>query len=171
MNDRDSGWDVSDLEKEIDAAVDRLFVEETGAKNQEVQAEQQRVREQPKPEPREPEPHKPEPEERVTVPVRKPVGLGQGIVGQELEHKFEEVEAQLLTLEWDINAKQMTRAMNLLQDLRGVVSKGSILEAVVVQIQKILNHIFLDDSKLTPDIVKLLLKLWKGAKRMRISLT
>jgi len=157
MSDDGKSWDLGDLEKEIDAAVDRLFVEEGTFDDYAIETA-------PKPEPVERQDVVREEQEVAlpeSIPLTKPP-VGPPV----LREKLDEVEAQLLTLEWDITPKQMTRAMNLLQDLRGNLPKGGTLELIVVKIRQILNHLFLDDTKLTPDVLKFLLKLWKAVKRI-----
>jgi hypothetical protein len=84
----------------------------------------------------------------------------------ELQEKLEEVEAQLLTLEWDINSKHINNAITHLQDLRKLSHVGDDLEKVIILIQKVLYQLILDESTLTPAALKFLQKSWKAIKGM-----
>jgi len=156
MNGKDGGWDLSDLEKEIDSAVDTLLVEEKGRSSPATQP--QKIR-------------SPVNEAGITDrPSSPPPAASQAQtqkpVSRELQEKLEEVEAQLLTLEWDISSKHINNAITHLQDLRRSSHIGNELEKVIILIQKVLHQLILDESKLTPAALKFLQKSWKAVKGM-----
>jgi hypothetical protein len=158
MNKKDGGGDLSDLEKEIDSTVDTLLVEKKARSN-------------PVPSPKKnlspvQEAHitdkptlTPSPASASQVQQMKPVSL-------DLREKLEAVEAQLLTLEWDISSKHINDAIIHLQDLRRLSHVSEELEKVIILIQKVLHQLILDESKLTPSALKFLQKSWKAVKGM-----
>lgn len=155
MDEKDSGWDLSDLEREIEDAVDRLFVAkksqtDTGVQPKEVPPAAQEVTG----------------EDRAHPPPTAPLIKEERWISRELQEKIEEVEAQLLTLEWDINSKHINKAINLLQDLRKLPYGGGELDAVAILIQKVLYQLLLDENKLGPNALMFLQKSWKAIKRM-----
>jgi hypothetical protein len=171
MNGKDGGWDLSDLEKEIDSAVETLLVKKGEKSNPVTQPQKTRppveeagIAEQPSlpapaaapPPPPAPSPSSPSP---TPPPSRPPVS-------QNLQEKLEAVEAQLLTLEWDISSKHLNNAITHLQDLRKLSLVGDELEKVIILIQKVLYQLNLDESKLTPAALKFLQKSWKAVKGM-----
>jgi len=156
MNGKDGGWDLSDLEKEIDSTVDTLLVEEKKRSNSVTQPQKTRS---------------PVKEAGITDrPSSPPPSASQAQtqkpVSRELQEKLEEVEAQLLTLEWDISSKHINNAITHLQDLRRLSLVGNELEKVIILIQKVLHQLILDESKLTPAALKFLQKSWKAVKGM-----
>ena len=177
MDRKDGGGDIFDLDKEIDSAVDTLLVEKKARSN---------------PTPSPPKNLSPVQESTIadkpsTPPLRKtpipvqettitdkpsslppPVAEVQtlGLIPRELKEKLEEVEAQLLTLEWDISSKHINSAITQLQDLRKVSHIGEELEKTIILIQKVLHQLILDESKLTPSALKFLQKSWKAVKGM-----
>ena len=156
MNGKDGGWDLSDLEKEIDSTVDTLLVEEKKQSNPVTQP---------------PKTRSPLNEAGLTDRPSSPTPSAsqaqtQKPVPRELQEKLEEVEAQLLTLEWDISSKHINNAITHLQDLRRFSHVGNELEKVIILIQKVLHQLILDDSKLTPAALKFLQKSWKAVKGM-----
>ncbi len=155
MNDKDNSWDLSDLERDIEAAVDTLFVEKEGQANPVTQPKGV---------------HAPYKEVRAAnrdypSPTAPPT-QERGLASRALQEKLEEVEAQLLTLEWDISSKHINRALTLLQDLRRLPHGVDELEIVIILIQKVLYQLLLDESKLNPTALKFLQKSWKVAKGM-----
>jgi hypothetical protein len=177
MDRKDGGGDISDLEKEIDSAVDTLLVEKEAHSN---------------PIPSSPKTFSPVQEASIADKVSKPplkkafasiqeaaitdkpsslppaVAQVQttGLIPRELKEKLEEVEAQLLTLEWDISSKHINNAITQLQDLRRLSHIGEELEKIIILIQKVLHQLILDESKLTPSALKFLQKSWKAVKGM-----
>ena len=156
MNSKDGGWDLSDLEKEIDLAVDKLFVQQDGDSEHLVQHKKgsSPITKEAK------EPDRDHPS-LVIPPTRE-----KKMLPRELREKLEEVEAQLLTLEWDINSKHINRAINLLQDLREFPDGKDEIKEVVILIQKVLYQLLLDENKLTPIALKFLQRSWKAVKGM-----
>jgi len=161
MNRKDGGGDLSDLEKEIDSAVDTLLVNEKERKNPVPQPKKTLSPVQEAHIPAQPSPPTP-------LPPPPPASQVQTIrtTSRELQEKLEEVEAQLLTLEWDISSKHINNAITHLQDLRRLSHVGEELEKVIILIQKVLHQLILDDSKLTPSALKFLQKSWKAVKGM-----
>jgi hypothetical protein len=166
MNGKDGGWDLSDLEKEIDSAVETLLVKKGEKDNPVAQpqkthppGEKTGVTEKPSPSPSPPSPPHatPPPSPQVTTPSP---------ISPKLQEKLEAVEAQLLTLEWDINSKHLNNAITHLQDLRKLSHVGDELEKVIILIQKVLYQLNRDESKLTPAALKFLQKSWKAVKGM-----
>src|SRR4030043_360712 len=177
MDRKDGGGEQSDLEREIDSAVDTLLVEKKVRAN---------------PIPSSPKNLSPVQESTIadkpsTPPLRKtpipvqettitdkpsslppPVAEVQtlGLIPRELKEKLEEEEAHLLTLEWDISSKHINSAITQLQDLRRVSHIGEELEKTIILIQKVLHQLILDESKLTPSALKFLQKSWKAVKGM-----
>jgi len=160
MNKREGGEDLSDLGKEIDSVVDTLLVEEKARPN-------------PVPQPKK----NLSPVQETTITAKPsfppPSALASASqqqqmkpVSRELQEKLEEVEAQLLTLEWDISSKHINNAITHLQDLRKLSHVGDELEKVIILIQKVLHQLILDESKLTPSSLKFLQKSWKAIKGM-----
>jgi hypothetical protein len=169
MNGKDGGWDLSDLEKEIDSTVDNLLVKKgdktkavTQTKNAQPPLEEAGMADQPSPvssSPVSPPPVSPSPVSSSSAPVTPPLS-------QDLQEKLEAVEAQLLTLEWDISSKHLNNAITHLQDLRNLSHMGDELEKVIILIQKVLYQLNVDESKLTPSALKFLQKSWKVVKGM-----
>jgi hypothetical protein len=159
MNGKDGGWDLSDLEKEIDSTVDTLLVKKgdktkavTQTKNAQPPVDEAGMADQPSP-------VSPPPLSSSSAPVTPPLS-------QDLQEKLEAVEAQLLTLEWDISSKHLNNAITHLQDLRNLSHMGDELEKVIILIQKVLYQLNVDESKLTPSALKFLQKSWKVVKGM-----
>jgi hypothetical protein len=155
MNAKDGGWDLSDLEKEIDSAVETLLVKKGDQANPVAQpqkthpsVEEVGISKSPSPSP-----------SSSPTPTTRPVSL-------DLHEKLEAVEAQLLTLEWDISSKHLNNAITHLQDLRKLSYVGDELEKVIILIQKVLHQLILDESKLTPAALKFLQKSWRAVKGM-----
>ncbi|OGP86595.1 MAG: hypothetical protein A2Z08_12170 [Deltaproteobacteria bacterium RBG_16_54_11] len=156
MNRKDGGGDLSDLEKEIDSAVDTLLVNEKDRTNP---IPQPKTTLSPIQEPHiTAKPSPPPPSASQTQTIRT--------TSRELKEKLEEVEAQLLTLEWDISSKHINNAITHLQDLRRLSYVGEELEKVIILIQKVLHQLIMDESKLTPSALKFLQKSWKAVKGM-----
>lgn len=161
MKGKDGGWDLSDLEHEIDSAVDTLLVEKGEKANSVSQPQETHssnnkeagIPERPFPSP------PPSPPSSAPAHTTEPVS-------QELQEKLEAVEAQLLTLEWDISSKHLNNAITYLQDLRKLSHVGDELEKVIILIQKVLYQLNVDESKLTPAALKFLQKSWKAVKGM-----
>jgi len=171
MNGKDGGWDLSDLEKEIDSAVETLLVKKGEKSDPVTQPQKTRppveeagIAEQPSlPAPAAPPPPAPFPSPSSPSPTPPP---SRPPVSQNLQEKLEAVEAQLLTLEWDISSKHLNNAITHLQDLRKLSLVGDELEKVIILIQKVLYQLNLDESKLTPAALKFLQKSWKAVKGM-----
>jgi len=160
MNGKDEGWDLSDLEKEIDSTVDTLLVEEKQKATNPVSPPQQAHPPINKAVVSEQQPSSPPPSASQTpAQTQRPVS-------RELQAKLEEVEAQLLTLEWDISSKHINNAISHLQELRGFSHVGDELKKVIILIQKVLHQLILDERKLTPASLKFLQKSWKAVKGM-----
>lgn len=155
MGENDDGWDLSDLEKEIDSAIDSILVDKKSQANPVTQPK---------------EIHSFAQEMGATDSYRPPPAAsppqGGRFISRELQEKLEAVEAQLLTLEWDISSKHINSAINLLQDLRDSPRVEDELEKAIILIQKILYQFILDESKLTPSAVKFLQRSWKAVKGM-----
>jgi hypothetical protein len=144
------------FEKEIDATIDSFRVERTEQANQVT-----------------PSPKTPPPAQEAGMterPLPPPPSTSQAQTMQpvsgELQQKLEEVEAQLLTLEWDISSKHINNAITHLQDLRKLSHVGDELEKVIILIQKVLHQLILDENTLTPAALKFLQKSWKAIKGM-----
>jgi hypothetical protein len=157
MDRKDGGGDVSDLEREIDSAVDSLLVEKkahanprpTSPKTLTPVQESTLADKGPPPPPRK----TPIPVQAATVtdnvsslPFPTTQAQAQGLISRELKEKLEEVEAQLLTLEWDISSKHINNAITQLQDLRKLSHVGEELEKIIILIQKVLHQLILDES-------------------------
>jgi hypothetical protein len=185
MNGKDNGLHLSDLEKEIDSAVDNLLVKKKERTNPVPPRQAQSPTHNIPPEEvdtaerptsfsavrSETQPQKAHPSFEITDTVDKPVSLEffaqkTTSLPRELQVKLEEVEAQLLTLEWDLNAKNINSAITHLQDLRKYSFLGNELEKVIIMIQKVLYQLILDENKLTPAALKFLQKSWKAVKGM-----
>lgn len=185
MNGKDGGLDLSDLEKEIDSAVDLLLVkkkEQTKSagvsqgqpSNNHLPIERAETTDRASPHPAtqpQAKPSKIHPSFENAAIVKGPpssASMTQTTTssGHLLQEKLEEVEAQLLTLEWDLNAKHINNAITHLQDLRKNTHLGNELEKVIILIQKVLYQLILDESKLTPAALKFLQKSWKAIKGM-----
>jgi hypothetical protein len=160
MNKREGGEDLSDLGKEIDSVVDTLLVEEKTRSNTVPQPKKNLS-----------------PVQEATITAKPsftpPSALASASqrqqmkpISRELQEKLEEVEAQLLTLEWDISSKHINNAITHLQDLRRLSHVDDELEKVIILIQKVLHQLILDESKLTPSALKFLQKSWKAVKGM-----
>ena len=157
MSEKDGGWDLSDLEKEIDSTVDNLLVKKKGQTSTAIPPQAQP-----------PANHLPFESAGIAERLSPSSSFSQTAQSppRELKEKLEEVEAQLLTLEWDINSKNINSAITHLQDLRKYSHLGNELEKVIILIQKVLYQLILDESKLTPLALKFLQKSWKAVKGM-----
>lgn len=155
MHPKDGGWDFSELEKEIDAAVDARLV----SKKQRAEpiSQPSKIVSPPKSSTEVTPPLTPAIQRQVPTRVSS---------SKALLEKLEEVEAQLLTLEWDISAKHINDAISHLQDLRKLAHSGDELEQVIILIQKVLHQLILDENKLTPAALKFLQKSWRAIKGM-----
>jgi hypothetical protein len=178
MNKKDDGGEISDLEREIDSAVDTLLVEKKARSNpipsppKTLSPAQEANITDKLPAPHQPPKiHSPIQEAGITDKPSSPAPLPSQAqtaepVSRELKEKLEEVEAQLLTLEWDISSKHINNAITRLQDLRKLSQVGEELEKIIILIQKVLHQLILDESKLTPSALKFLQKSWKAIKGM-----
>jgi chemotaxis protein histidine kinase CheA len=185
MKGKDGGWDLSDLEHEIDSAVDTLLVKKGEKANPGTQPQtNQPQTNQPQtnqPQTNQPQTNQPQtnqpslketdiPERPFSPPPQSPPLSSPAHttepVSRDLEEKLEAVEAQLLTLEWDISSKHLNNAITHLQDLRKLSHVGDELEKVIILIQKVLYQLNQDESKLTPAALKFLQKSWKAVKGM-----
>jgi hypothetical protein len=180
MDGKDGGWNLSDLEKEIDSAVDSLLVKKGDQTKPAASPQSPPLKNiQPFKEadtaasstsPQSPPLKNIQPfKEADTAASSTPPGSIAPTARSgtsELKAKLEEVEAQLLTLEWDLNAKHINNAIRYLQDLRKYSHLGNELEKVIVLIQKVLYQLMLDENKLTPTALKFLQKSWKAVKGM-----
>jgi hypothetical protein len=180
MDRKEGGGDSFDLDKEIDSAVDTLLVEKKTHANPTPSSPKtlSGVKEStiantvsPSPVPRK----SPTPaQETAMTDTPKPSSLPFPAAQQQtrelsqraFKEKLEEVEAQLLTLEWDISSKHINNAITQLQDLRRLSHVGEELEKIIILIQKVLHQLILDESKLTPSALKFLQKSWKAVKGM-----
>jgi len=213
MSDKDSGLDLSDLEKEINSAVDNLLIakeepvgQASRKSNQSTQTSTslrgvdnsenhlsvpfiQPQAQSPKVSPTVATPvsktEKPSPfpfTQQQTLSPKVPfTSQGTDTVERtilpnhaqapgksmiELREKLDEVEAQLLTLEWDLNTRNLNKAITHLQDLRRHFKLENELGKVITLIQKVLYQLILDETKLTPTALKFLQKSWKAVKGM-----
>jgi hypothetical protein len=187
MNEKDGSWDLSDLQKEIDSAVDNLLVKKKEQTNpvttplttpqaqppkNHLPAEGAGAADRPAPSASFAETTRAAPRElKEKFAADRPSASASlaetpKLIPRELKEKVEEVEAQLLTLEWDINSKNINSAITHLQDLRKYSHLGNELEKVIILIQKVLYQLILDESKLTPTALKFLQKSWKAVKGM-----
>jgi len=172
MNGKNGGWDLSDLEKEIDSTVDSLLVEKKSRSTPASHPQETRSPAKEAPitnSPPSPSASQTSPPSAAQTPrpsaSQSPPGSPRP-VAQEFQAKLEEVEAQLLTLEWDINSKHINNAITHLQELRGLSHVGDDLKKVIILIQKVLHQLILDERKLTPAALKFLQKSWKAVKGM-----
>lgn len=160
MDEKDEGWDLSDLEQEIDSTVDTLLVEEKHKATNPVSPPQQAQPAITKAVVSKQQPSSPPPlASQTPAQTQRPDS-------RELQAKLEEVEAQLLTLEWDISSKHINNAISHLQELRGLSHVEDELQKVIILIQKVLHQLILDERKLTPAALKFLQKSWKAVKGM-----
>jgi hypothetical protein len=185
MSGKNSGFDFADLEKEIDSAVDLLLVKkkektnpaavsQSHPPNNHLQFERAATPDRAAVHPAtqsQARPSKVPPSfenKDIVKSPSSPASMAQTTtsLSRELQEKLEEVEAQLLTLEWDLNAKHINNAITHLQDLRKYTHLGNELEKVIILIQKVLYQLILDESKLTPAALKFLQKSWKAVKGM-----
>jgi hypothetical protein len=175
MDRKEGGGDQSDLEREIDSAVDTLLVEKKARSNpvpsppKTLASAQEAPIVDKVPTPLSKKILSPDKEAAksdkpsVLLSSTPPIQARQP-VSRELKEKLEEVEAQLLTLEWDISSKHLNDAITHLQDLRRLSQVGEELEKIIILIQKVLHQLILDERKLTPSALKFLQKSWKAVK-------
>ena len=184
MSEKDSGWDLSDLEKEIDSAVDNLLIAKDKRSNLATKIPTQSPKtsstvqgaasaDRPSPFPF----TQPQPQSLKTSPTlqrsdstdRPTLAKDSQATREptrELREKLDAVEAQLLTLEWDLNTRNINKAITHLQDLRKDSHLENELGKVITLIQKVLYQLILDETKLTPTALKFLQKSWKAVKGM-----
>jgi len=132
--------DFDELEKEIDRAIDTLFVTEEekeakGAKPSEVPVEE-----------------KGPPEGGVPFQL-----------DEDLQRDLEGIEVELLTLEWEFKPEGVRRAVELLQGLRERPLPEGLAQGMEL-LQKALHRFLLDESNVTPEGVKFVQDLWKFLK-------
>jgi hypothetical protein len=214
MSDKNSGFDLSDLEKEIDSAVDNLLIakeEQVGHANRVSNQNQSKKtaatiqgvdksenllstpviqpQDQSHKVPSTIAPSLNKTEKPSSFPFTQQQALSQSVPPSqrtdrvettvlpvhpqisskymsELREKLDEVEAQLLTLEWDLNTRNINKAITYLQDLTRNSKLENELAQVVTLIQKVLYQLILDETKLTPTSLKFLQKSWKAVKGM-----
>jgi hypothetical protein len=139
--------DIKGLEEEIDSAVDRLFVENTGGPVETIsKPPKPPVKEQPFQVEKDidigdietPPPPPPPP----AAPVFKPI---------------EKMEGQLLSLEWEINKENLRKTkeevLALRQTLKGKPEAGSVLNLM----DKVLDYMVKNEDKIRPPLMKFLM--------------
>lgn len=130
--------DFDELEKEIDRAIDTLFVSEDEEK-------------------KEAKPSKVPAEGKVP-----PEGV-QSRLAEDLRKDLEDIEVQLLTIEWEFKPEGLRRAVGLLQGLRERPLPEGLVQGLEL-LQKALHRFLLDESNVTPEGVKFVQDLWKFLK-------
>ena len=139
--------DIKGLEEEIDSAVDRLFVEKTGAPAESISkppqppAKEQTFRvekdfdfEGPSPPPPSPPP--------PAAPVFKPI---------------EKMEGQLLSLEWEINKENLQKTKEEVLALRQTLKEKPEVGSVLNLMDKVLDYMVKNEDKIRPPLVKFLM--------------
>jgi hypothetical protein len=137
--------DIKGLEEEIDSAVDRLFVEKTGAPVESIsKPPQPPVKEQPFRVEKDfdfeaPSPPSPPP---PAAPVFKPI---------------EKMEGQLLSLEWEISKENLGKTKEEVLALRQTLKEKPEVGSVLNLMDKVLDYMVKNEDKIRPPLVKFLM--------------
>lgn len=133
--------DIKGLEKEIDSAVDRLFVE----KKRELS--ESPLTESPIPEP--------------------PYEMGKGVDREGFFHSvspsppllkpIEKMEAQLLSLEWEITKENLGKTKEEVLTLKGIFREHPTVSSVLSLMEEVLNHMMINEESIRPPVIKFLL--------------
>lgn len=127
--------DLKGWEKEIDSAVDRLFVE--GKKGS---------------------------EELFPLESSLETSLPPPHASFHFLRAIEAVEAQLLSLEWEINRENLSKAKKEIADLRGVFKDQREILTVLQLIEKILNEMDVSEMNIRPPQIQFLMDAMQTIK-------
>ena len=85
--------------------------------------------------------------------------------GRGFEEKMEAVEAQLLTLEWDLGEENIKRAKEAVEDLLSLPSCPPKVAQVGEMLKKVLEG-FQDRSRITPSATKFIQRGWEAMRKL-----
>jgi hypothetical protein len=133
--------EIKGLEEEIDLAVDRLFVEKKGGLKESLLMESQSV---------EPsyEPVKDFSVESSFQPSPAPLPF---------QKSFEKMEAQLLSLEWEVTKENIAKTREEVLALQRISKEEQEITTVLNLMDKVLNHMIQKDEHIRPPLIKFLL--------------
>ncbi len=133
--------DIKGLEKEIDSAVDRLFVE----KKRELSESSLMGSSIPEP----------------------PYEIGKGVeregifpsvsISPPLLKPIEKMETQLLSLEWEITRENLGKTKEEVLTLKGIFREQPTVSSVLSLMEEVLNHMMIDEENIRPPDIKFLL--------------
>ncbi len=141
------------LEEEIESAVDRLFVDkraeslEAIAKDAEPPAKEQPFRME-----------KDFDFEQPRQPVRSPAVSETAVATPSPALQLlEKMEEQLLSLEWEINKENLSKAKEEVLALREILKEKVQARSVLNLMDKVLDHMVRNEEKIQPPLVKFLM--------------
>ena len=159
--------DLKGLEEEIDNAVDRLFVEKKRDGAESFLMEPPILEPPPKPLPSEPEVKTSLREPSSPPPSIKPSDEGEKWVDTESAppssvsipflKSIEAMEAQLLSLEWEITEEKLNKTREEVLALREVYKQRIDMASILRGMEKVLTHMIKNEDRIRPPWIKFLL--------------
>ena len=133
--------DIKGLEKEIDSAVDRLFIEKKRGL-----AESSLM------------------ESSISEP---PYETGKGFEREGFSSSvstsppflkpIEKMETQLLSLEWEITKENLGKTKEEVRTMKGIFRENPTVSSVLSQMEEVLNHMMIHEENIRPPVIKFLL--------------
>jgi len=133
--------DLKGLEEEIDAAVDRLFIEKKG------------VEESPFREPSIPEPFM----EKDKKPIWENAPGPPPLTPPSFSQLIERLETQLLSLEWEISDENLKKTIQEVLTLWGSLKDKPEVSSILNRMAAVLNHMIKNEGNIRPSLIKFLL--------------
>ena len=149
--------DIKGLEEEIDSAVDRLFVDKRGSATEKVSMEPSTSV---------------HPQAPVKVPDREshPQSTSETVKAPDRESRlqstpdplpviksFEQMETQLLSLEWEITKENLEKTREEVLALREILKERTDITSVLSLMEKALGRMIKSDENIQPQQIKFLL--------------
>jgi len=159
--------DLKGLEEEIDNAVDRLFVEKKRDEAESFLMESPILEPPPKPPPSEPAVKTSLREPSSQPPSIEPSYEGEKWVDTESAppssvplpflKSIEAMEAQLLSLEWEITEEKLKKTREEVLALREVLKQRVDMASILRGMEKVLSHMIKNEDRIRPPWIKFLL--------------
>jgi hypothetical protein len=133
--------EIKGLEEEIDLAVDRLFVEKRGGLKESLLIESQSV----------------EPSYEPVKDFSLESSLQPSPAPPPFPKSFEKMEAQLLSLEWEVTKENIEKTREEVLALQRISKEEQEITTVLNLMEKVLNHMIQKDEHIRPPLIKFLL--------------
>lgn len=147
--------DLKGLEMEIDAAVDRLFVEKGGGPLKDVAVSSLftepllETKKEPKKEPK----REIEQEAEIEIDLEMPSIAPTSSLFQPLE----KLETQILSLEWEITRENLARTADEVVSVKGRLRDHPDISSVLTRMEAVLNHMVQNEEGIRPHLIQFLL--------------